>query len=75
MRDVHHTVFPKHAFAAFRHDRPHVRVSTRVSEAASLDTTEIHERFATRPEGLTSDEATRRLAEYGPNVLAQDQRS
>ena len=32
-------------------------------------------RFSTRPEGLTSDDARARRAQYGPNVLARDQRT
>lgn len=31
-------------------------------------------RFSTRPEGLTDEDALARLAQYGPNVLATDQR-
>jgi P-type Mg2+ transporter len=40
-----------------------------------MDTAGVYARLATRPEGLTSDEAGARLAEYGPNVLAKDQRA
>ncbi len=34
----------------------------------------VYERLRTRPEGLTAEEASTRLAEHGPNVLAKDQR-
>jgi len=35
----------------------------------------LYRRLETRPEGLTADEASTRLAEHGPNVLAKDQRT
>lgn len=40
-----------------------------------MDTAGVYTRLATRPEGLTSDEAAARLTRYGPNVLAKDQRA
>ena len=44
-------------------------------ESAAMDAAGVYARLATRPEGLTADEAAARLAEYGPNVLAKDQRA
>ena len=71
----HTTVFPKHLFAAIRHDRPHLQVSQSVIESAALDVDAVYQRFATRPTGLTPAEAQKRLTEHGPNVLAKDQRA
>jgi Mg2+-importing ATPase len=34
----------------------------------------VYARLSTRPEGLSPEEASARLAEHGPNVLAKDQR-
>ena len=44
-------------------------------ESAALDPVSVFARFATRPEGLTVDEARAKLAEHGPNVLAKDQQT
>jgi Mg2+-importing ATPase len=63
---------PKRVFAT--HDKPPIRVSPLVLETAALDTAGVYSRLQTRAEGLTSEQATARLAEHGPNVLARDQR-
>jgi Mg2+-importing ATPase len=39
-----------------------------------MDPDAVYARLRTRPGGLTSEEASARLAEQGPNVLAKDQR-
>ena len=75
MPKVHPTVLPKHLFAAIRHDRPRIQVSQIVIASASMDVADVYQRFSTRPEGLTADEAQLRLVEHGPNVLAKDQRA
>ncbi len=74
MPKVHPAVLPKHVFAAIRHERPHIQVSPIVVELAALDAVAVNQRLATCPEGLTKDEAQSRLTEFGPNVLAKDQR-
>ena len=43
-------------------------------ESAGLDTAAVFARLDTAPAGLTSGQAAARLAEHGPNVLAQDER-
>lgn len=68
-------VIPKHVFAAIRREKPQIRVSQDVIETASLNSADVLTRWASRPEGLTSEEVAQRLAEYGPNVLAKDQRA
>src|SRR6476620_7632917 len=75
MPKVHPTVLPKHLFAAIRHDKPHIQVSQIVIESAAMNVADVYMRFDTRPEGLTTEEAHARLAEHGPNVLTQDQRT
>ncbi len=68
------TVIPKHVFAAIHREKPQIQVSGVVVEAATMDAAALQARFATRSSGLTAEEAAGRLAEHGPNVLAQDQR-
>lgn len=74
MPKVHTAVLPKHAFAAIHHDRPHIHISPIVIETVGLDAAAVYQRLATRSTGLTTDEAQLRLKEFGPNVLAKDQR-
>jgi Mg2+-importing ATPase len=50
-----------------------IHVSPRVVAAAAVDLAEVYAQLDTRPEGLHPDEAARRLAKHGPNVLARDQ--
>lgn len=69
----HAAILPKHLFGP-RRERPHIAVSQAIINAAALDATAAYGRFKTRPAGLTPDEAAARLAQHGPNVLAQDQR-
>ena len=71
---THTSLFPKNLFAAIRHERPRIEVSQVVVDSASLDVAGVYQRFATRPQGLTAAEASVRLNQYGPNVLAKDQR-
>lgn len=68
-------VLPKHLFAAIRREKPKIAVSQIVIESAAMDAAGVFGRLATRPEGLTPEEAAARLAEHGPNVLAKDQRA
>jgi len=75
MPEVHPTVLPRNVFAAIRRERPHIQVSPIVVESAAMDGAAVYKRFATRHEGLTSEEAHARLAEHGPNVLTKDQRA
>ncbi len=51
-----------------------IRVSPLVVESASLNAGDVYGRLRTNPGGLTADEAAKRRAEYGLNVLAKDQR-
>ena len=69
----HHTVLPKRVLIG-RHDTAAIRVSPRVQEAATLEPAAVFARLSTRAAGLTSEQATARLAEHGPNVLPHDER-
>ncbi|HEV3255559.1 MAG TPA: magnesium-translocating P-type ATPase [Gemmataceae bacterium] len=53
---------------------PGIRVSSQLLEAAGSDTEAVCNQCGTCPTGLTEEEAERRLEEYGPNVVAQEQR-
>lgn len=68
-------VIPKHLFTAIRREKPQIKASPVLIESAELDAAGVYARMATRPEGLTEAEAASRLAEYGHNVLAKDQRA
>lgn len=74
MKTVHPTVIPKHLIPAIRHAPQNIQVSKIAIESAGMDVAGVYKRFATRPEGLTADEAGVRLAEHGPNALTKDQR-
>ncbi len=67
----------KGIFAAIRHQKPQIRVSGAVLEAAALPVAGnggVYPTLMTRAGGLTTAEAAARLIEHGPNVLAKDQR-
>jgi P-type Mg2+ transporter len=49
-----------------------IRVSPRLLEAAESDADEVLRRLETSRNGLTDEEAARRLRQYGPNVVAQE---
>lgn len=74
MATMHPSVLPKHLPLTFRREGPQAQVMESVREAAVLDTAEVYARFASRPEGLSNQEAATRWAEYGPNVLSRDYR-
>ena len=74
-RNERSPVIPKHLFAGIRGERPEIRVSQIVVETATMDTAGVYARLATRSEGLRADEVAARRAQYGPNVLAKDQRA
>jgi len=67
-------LFPKHLLSELQHEKARIQVSPIVVESAALDAAGVFARLATHPEGLTAEEAAARLVEYGPNVLAKDQR-
>ena len=68
-------VLPKSVLAVNRQKAAAIRVSPLVVESAAMDTAGLYAKLNTRAEGLTDSEAATRLAEYGPNVLAKDERA
>ena len=68
-------VLPKTLLAAGPRDPQSIHVSPRVVESAAQDAAGVYALLKTRPEGLSGDEAAARLEQYGPNVLAKDQRA
>jgi len=67
-------VLPKRPFATHEHEKRAIRVSPLLVASAQSDTDTVYARLRTRPEGLSAEEASTRLAEHGPNVLAKDRR-
>jgi len=67
-------VLPKRPFAPHPHERAAIRVSPVLVESAGIEPAAVYARLRTRAEGLTVEEASARLAEHGPNILARDQR-
>jgi Mg2+-importing ATPase len=74
MANVPSAVLPKRVLVSDRHKPSAIRVSPGVVESAAMDAAGVYARLQTGPGGLTSGEAAARLARYGPNVLAKDQR-
>jgi Mg2+-importing ATPase len=68
-------ILPKRLFAAIRRARPAIQVSPLLVEVARADAAAACERLETTPAGLTDEQAAERLARFGPNVLARDQRT
>jgi len=68
-------ILPKRLLASDRHKIRAIRVSPIVAESAAVDAAHVYAKLNTRPEGLTGVEAQARLEQYGPNVLAKDQRA
>ena len=67
-------VLPKNVLSALKRPPLPVRVSPRLTEAAGSPTETVLQKCQTTANGLTADEAERRLAEHGPNVVAQERR-
>jgi P-type Mg2+ transporter len=57
-----------------RRPNGHIHVSERLTRMASLPPNEVLAELATGPDGLTEEEAQRRLEEFGPNVVTQESR-
>ncbi len=68
-------LLPKGLFAGGRKERRPIKVSPILVETAVAGASAAFDRLRSRPSGLTSEEAERRVEEVGPNVLAKDQRT
>ena len=68
-------VIPKHLITGAWHERQRVHISQALIDSAAADAAGVCQRLGTRPQGLTDEEAAKRLDEHGPNVLAKDTRA
>jgi P-type Mg2+ transporter len=66
-------VLPKNILGVIKRTGP-IQVSPRLIRAASLAVPEVLSELRSGLHGLTEDEAQRRLKEYGPNVVAHEDR-
>jgi P-type Mg2+ transporter len=67
-------ILPKNILSALRMGSNHVAASPLLLESAKLDPAEVFSKLKTGESGLSEDEARRRLEQYGPNAVAQEQR-
>jgi Mg2+-importing ATPase len=68
------SVLPRNLRAAARRESGSIQVSPRLIRIAALPAAQVLSELATGPDGLTEEEAERRLEEFGPNVVARDER-
>src|SRR5262249_6032763 len=59
---------------ALTHPTAAIHVSPLLTELATVTSSAALERLGTSPDGLSEEEATRRLEQHGPNVIAEDGR-
>jgi Mg2+-importing ATPase len=67
-------ILPKNVLTALRRPANHIAVSSTLLEVAGSDVAAVFARLKTSENGLTQSEAERRLEQYGPNVVTQEQR-
>src|ERR1022692_3070120 len=65
-------ILPKRLLAG--HEKPTIRVSPLVLDAAALEVSAVYARLATGAEGLGAAQVAARLAGHGPKVLARGRR-
>jgi P-type Mg2+ transporter len=68
------SVLPRNLRAAAKRESGSIQVSPRLIRIAALSAVDALSELATGPDGLTEEEAQRRLEEFGPNVVARDER-
>jgi len=67
-------MLPRNLRRALRHASPSIRVSPLLAELAEAEPAVALERLGSSPDGLSDEEAARRLERHGPNVVASDER-
>ncbi len=67
-------MLPRNLRRAPRHVSSSIRVSPLLAELAGAEPAVALERLGSSQEGLSEEEAARRLERYGPNVVASDER-
>jgi Mg2+-importing ATPase len=73
MRLFPSNTLPRHWPSAAPHAAAAIRVSEQLVEAAGTPVDAVLKRLEAEPGGLTQPEAERRLREYGPNAVAEEQ--
>lgn len=72
---MHHTaIIPKKILSLVTHIGRQPSGSAIWLRAAAMDSVKLLQEFGSRSEGLSAREAQSRLAKWGPNILAKDQR-
>ncbi|HEX7566512.1 MAG TPA: magnesium-translocating P-type ATPase [Bradyrhizobium sp.] len=67
-------ILPKRVLTSDHRKVAAIRVSPILVASAAIAAEQVYAKLDTRPEGLSTAEAQARLEQYGPNVLAKDQR-
>ena len=67
-------MLPRNLRRAPNHVSSSIRVSPLLAELAEAEPAVALERLGSSPDGLSEEEAARRLERYGPNVVASDER-
>ncbi|HSW44403.1 MAG TPA: magnesium-translocating P-type ATPase [Phycisphaerae bacterium] len=67
-------ILPKNILTVLKRPSPGIHVSPLLLEAATADSARALDKFRTTTNGLSEEEAPKRLEEYGPNVVAQERR-
>src|SRR5438128_10605048 len=68
-------MLPRNLRRAPNHVSSSVRGSPRLAELAEAEPVVVLERLGSSYDGVSEEEAARRLARYGPNVVASDRRT
>lgn len=66
------TIFPKPLLRALRRPATQMKISPELVKTAASDAQSIFAVYETGPEGLTHEEAERRLDHYGANIVGQE---
>ncbi len=67
-------ILPKNILTALRRPADQIEASPLLLEVARSDAEAVFRRLETNENGLSEEEAGRRLTHYGPNVVTQEQR-
>ena len=68
------SILPRNILALVRREDSHIQVSSKLVRCAALPMEEVLAELDTAAEGLREEVAQERLEEYGPNVVARDER-
>ncbi|MGD0073722.1 MAG: magnesium-translocating P-type ATPase [Candidatus Binataceae bacterium] len=68
------SILPKTILTVIKREQTSIQVSPKLTKAASLPAEGVFAELGTGPDGLTEEEAQRRLEEFGPNVVTHEHR-